>query len=340
MKKNAGEKFNEILSKLEAEEKRKSDILTPINSLRVNDDFTFDSSDLGKVRMTEHAFGQLCQQVYNYSLPAEYFKNLYKEDPQRFADQFNFHLQNGKPTTRKFRTMKDEVGGQSEVRGIVSESYIPYDNLDALSIFMDTAKELPDYELATSNINEKMMFMRFIFPETEKNFGRSYDGQDDKNFLALDLINSEVGFTSIIANPSVYRLICTNGLVSKQAEFGFYKQRHMHVDPFQINENLSKSIIHGVETGAEILHKFENARKVVVENPYEMITDYGKRKALSDKMLRTVRNNYDIEADKSLYGVVNSFTRSARDLKNLERRLDLEKYASKIMDDGLKKLAV
>ncbi len=333
---NAGEQFLEILAKLEAEEKRKKDLTSPLNTLRVNDDFTFNSEELGKVRMTDHAFGQLCQQLYDYALPADYFRNLFKEDPTRFAEQFNYHLVNGKGKERRFRMVTDETGQQSEVRGIVSESYIPYDNLDALQIFMDTAKDLPDYEMKTYHMDDRMMFMRFVFPDTEKNFGRSFDGQDDRNFIALDLVNSEVGFTSIIANPSVYRLVCTNGLVAKQAEYGFYKQRHMHIDPLMVNTNLKKSIIHGVEMGQEILHKFESARKIKVDNPYEMITEYGKRKALSEKMQRTVRTNYDIEADKSLFGVVNAFTRTARDLKSLERRLDLEKYASKIMDDGLK----
>ncbi|PEF30378.1 hypothetical protein CON39_11955 [Bacillus thuringiensis] len=337
---NAGEKFNKILDSLEAEDKRKEDIMSPINSLRVSPDFTFESEDLGKIRMTEHAFGQLCQQVYNYNLPAEYFKNLFKESPERFAEQLNYHLINGKATERKFRTVRDEVGGQSEIRGIVSQSYIPYDNLDALRIFMDTARDLPNYDLKDVHMDDKMMFLRFIFPETEKNFGRSFDGQDDRNFIALDLINSEVGFTSIVANPSIYRLICTNGLVAKQAEYGFYKQRHMHVDPHKVNEDLRKSIVHGVETGKDILHKFEKARQITVENPYELITDYGKRKAMSEKMLRTVRTNYDIEADKSLFGIVNSFTRTARDIKSLERRLEIEKYASRIMDKELKARAV
>jgi Domain of unknown function (DUF932) len=334
--KSAGEKFLEILKQLEEEEKRKVDITAPVNSLRVNEDFTFESSELGRVRMTDHAFSQLCQNVYHYNLPTDYFKNLYKEDPQRFAEQMNYHLRNGRNINRKFRMVMDEDGKQAEVRGIVSESYIPYDNIDALRIFMDTARDLPEYKLANHHIDDRVMFLRFIFPSTERNFGMTVDGGDDRNFVAVDLINSEVGFTSIIANPSVYRLVCTNGLVAKQAEYGFFKQRHMHIDPAKVNERLSKSIVHGVEVGHEILHKFEQARKVKIDNPYEVITEYGKRKALSEKMIREIRNNYDIEAEKSLFGVVNAFTRTARDIKNLERRLDLEKYASKIMDDMLK----
>jgi hypothetical protein len=330
MANNAGERFLEILKKLEEEEKQRKDIVAPVNSLRMNEDFTFTSDNLGKVEMTDHAFGQLCQNIYNYAIPADYFRNLYKENPEKATADFNYHLENGRGTERKFR-----ITG-SQVRGIVSESYVPYDNLDALTIFMDTAKELPNYELMTYHMDERLMFMRFTFPSTGKSFGQSVDGQDDRNFVALDLVNSEVGFTSIIANPSVFRLVCTNGLVAKQAEYGFFKQRHAHFDPAVVNERLKKSIVHGVEMGQDILTKFESARKVRIENPYEMITEYGKRKALSEKMIRTVRANFDVEAESSLFGVVNSFTRTARDIKNLERRLDLEKYASKIMDDGLK----
>lgn len=332
---NAGEKFLELFNKLEEENRRKVDVSTAFNSLRVNEDFSFYSEELGKVTMTDYAFGQLCQQVYRYSLPAEYFRNLFKEDPMKFAEQLNYHLEKGKRTERRFRLVQSEDGNSAEVRGIVSHSYIPYDNIDALHIFKDTAKDM-QYDLKNVYMDDKMMFLRFIFPETEKNFGRAVAGQDDRNFLALDLVNSEVGHTSIIANPSIYRLICENGLVAKQAEYGFYRQRHMHIDPSVVNENLRKSIVHGIDMGKEIMQKFELARQVKIENPYELITDYGKKKALSDKMLREVRSNYDIEADKSLFGVVNAFTRTARDIKSLEKRIELEKYASSIMDKELK----
>lgn len=331
---NAGEKFKQILAKLEAEQKNRKDIVTPINSLRMNEDFTFTSEDLGQVRMSEHAFGQLCQQVYNFALPADYFKKLYKENPEKATRDVNYHLNNGRGIDRKFRITGDEV------RGIVSESYIPYDNLDALTIFMETARELPHYELMTDYMDDRVMFLRFVFPDTTKSFGRSVSGEDDKNMVAVDLINSEVGFTSIIANPSVFRVICTNGLVEKKAEYGFFKQRHMHFDPAMLNERLKKSITHGVEMGEKVMYNFEKSRGIVIDNPYEMITEYGKRKALSDKVIKTIRTNFDIEGEKNLYGVVNAYTRTARDLPSLERRIDLEKYASLIMDKELKAKAV
>jgi hypothetical protein len=337
---NAGERFKEILAKLEAEEKRKKDVVAPINSIRVNPDFTFEGADFGKAKFTDHAFGQLCNTVYKYPLPPEYFKNLFEDDPEWFAVQMNRHLEKGKGLDRKFRTIGNigEGNHDSLVRGVVSKNFIPYDNLDTLSVFEDVARsgKIPEFDLKIGDINDNRMFLRFMFPDTERNFGRSYDGQDDRNFVALDLINSEVGLTSIMANPSIYRLICTNGMVAKEAEYGWYKQRHIHIDPLQVNMDLKKSIVHGIEMGRDILGKFEQARQITVQNPYEEITRYGKKSRLSDKMLKAIRENYDIEADKSLFGVVNAFTRTARDLKSVQARIDLEKFASKVLDEGLK----
>lgn len=335
----AGEKFQEVLKKLEAEEKRKVDLVLPINSLRVNEDFTFESEDTGKVRLTEYAFHQLCSEVYNYTLPADYFRKLFEDNPERFTEQLNYHLVNGRGLKRKLRMVKDEIGEQAEVRGIVSESYTAYDNVDTLRAFMDTSKQLPEYELKNFHLDDRIMFARIAFPETEKNFGRSYDGQDDRNFVAIDLVNSEVGSASVVANPSIFRLICTNGLVARQSDYGLYKQRHRSINPYEVTAGLKKSIIHGVETGVEMLGTFQQARKIVVSNPYELITDYGKRRAMSDKMLKTVRDNYDIEADKSLFGIVNGFTRTARDIKSLDKRIELEKYAMTILEKELKKSA-
>jgi hypothetical protein len=329
MTKSMGDKFKEILAELEEAEKKRKDIVVPVNSLKVNTDFTFESQDLGRVKMTDHAFGQLCQNVYRYALPSDYFRKLYKDDPQQFAETMNYHLQKGKETTRKFRLSGNEV------RGIVSESYVPYDNLDALTLFMDTARELPNYELETSYLNDKVMFLRFKFPTTERTLGKTIDGKDDKNFVAMDLVNSEVGYASMVVNPSIYRLVCTNGMVQKKAEYGLFKQRHINFDPQEINERMNHSILNGVKMGEHMLDRFASAREIKIENPYEEIAFEGKRNRLSDKMLKEVRNNFDIEGEKSLYGVVNAFTRTARELP-VERRIDMEKIASKVLDNGLK----
>lgn len=333
---SAGEKFNEILERLEEEDKRKVDTIAPINSLRVNEDFTFSGEDVGNVRMTDHAFGQLCSSVYNYTLPADYFKKLYEDDPQRFAEQLNYHLEKGRGVKRRFRMVIDEDKSQAEVRGLVSEQFVPYDNLDVLSIFLDTAKELPEFEVMNDFTNDKMMFLRIGFPTESKSFGTTIDGKDDKNFLALDLLNSEVGSTSIIANPAIFRLVCTNGMVAKQSQYGLFKKRHMHINPVAVNEGLRHSILNGINTGAEMLEKFSKAREVKLDNPYEQLNGYGKRKGLSEKMLGELKSNFETEREKSLFSVVNAFTRTATGITNIDRRLDMEKYASKILDDGLK----
>lgn len=334
---NGGEIFNQIITRLEDEQKRKVDAVTTLNSLKVNPDFTFESYDLGKVKMTDHAFGQLCSQVYDYPLPVDYFKKLFEDNPQRFSEQLNFHLQNGKGLSRKFRMVKGkENGDPTMIRGIVSEKYIPYDDLDVLSIFVDASKHLPEFEVMNNFSNDNMMFLRIGFPSTSRSFGTTIDGKDDKNFLALDLLNSEVGTTSIIANPSIFRLVCTNGMVQKTADYGLFKQRHIHINPVAVNEGLRHSIILGVNEGNEMLENFEQSRKIKIDNPYEVLDRYGKSARMSNKMIESLKDNFEIEREKSLFAVVNAFTRTATQINNIERRLELEKYASKVLEDGLK----
>lgn len=334
---NAGERFKKILEQMEKEEAQKNDIVVPVNSLRVNEKFEFESEDVGKVGMTDHAFGQLCSELYSYALPAEYFRNLHKENPEWFAEQFNKHLEKGKSVERKLRILggQGEQGNESLVRGIVSPNYVPFDNIDALRAFEASTKDRA-FDLVTSRINDRLMFMRFAFLDTERNFGRSFDGQDDKNYVGLDLVNSEVGLTSVISNPSVFRLICTNGMVSKDAEYGFYKQRHIFINPKQVSLDMRQSIVHGVELGEEMLHNMERARQIKIDNPYELITRHGKKSRFSEKTLRTVREKYDIEPEGNLFSVVNAFTRTATGIKSVQPRLEMEKKASKIMMEELK----
>lgn len=331
MDKDAKQKFDELLKKLEDEQKLRKDIPMPLNTLRVNDDFTFRSEETGRVEFTDFAFNQLCQQVTDFTLPADYFKKLYKAHPEKAVADINWHLENGKGATRKLRLTGNEV------RGIVSEQYIPYDNLDALTLFMDTAKRegFNNFELKNDHLSDKIMFLRFTFPDTAVSLGRTIDGKDDKNFLALDLLNSEVGSASIIVNPSIWRLVCTNGMVEKKAQYGLFKQRHINFDPATVNSRIQNSIVTGIKTGEEILDKFGRSRNVKIQNPYEVITHHGQRKAYSDKILKGLRESFEKEPENNLYGVVNAFTRTAQNLGSIERKIEMEQFASKILDEGL-----
>jgi Domain of unknown function (DUF932) len=70
--------------------------------------------------------------------------------------------------------------------------------------------------------------LRFRMPELEKikwNVGDS--------FPELVLINSHNGYQALRAYAGIFRMVCSNGLVVADEQFGYHKQRHIHVEDAQ-----------------------------------------------------------------------------------------------------------
>ena len=79
-----------------------------------------------------------------------------------------------------------------------------------------------------------------------------------------------------------------------------------------------------------MLETLNNVRKIKVTNPLSVIEELAKKQMYSQNLIDQAKKNFMIEPENSLYGVVNAFTRTARDLPN-ERRLEVEAYAGEIL---------
>ena len=326
-----------LVKRFESEKKRKKDIAVPINSIRINENLNFESPTVGEFKMSEQGFKQLCQQAYDFNLPYDYLMKMYEKDKDYFKHVINYHLQQGKDSERILRGIEDE-DGELSVRGIVSNKYTPFDNLDALETFMRAMKlrGIDNYQIKTSSVREDGMFLRFVLPSTGVNFGTSYEGKEDWNYISIDLTNGEVANSALKVVSSVYRMVCTNGMVALDKVDGL-NQRHSGSS--DIAHNMKMSIDNGIVVGEKNLQELLVAKGITVDQPYEMIGKYAKQAKLSETVTKIVRENYDIEADRNLMSIVNAFTRTARDFESIDKRVELERFASRVLMNELKRTA-
>lgn len=330
-------KVEKLMQMFHAEEELKQDIQVKLNEVRVNQDGLFQHGDK-IMQLSEGAFKQLCQQTYNYALPVDYMKKLYDNDKDQFISLMNYHLQNGKDVERNFRTILQD-DDSFKVRGIVSNSYVPFDNTQALEVFQKSMERLghTDYILKTTNVRDNGMFLRFVLPKTGKKFGESFEGHEDWNYVSVDLINGETGMSSLKVLASVFRLVCTNGMVALDVVKGLNK-RHTG-DLGGIVGDMKTTITNGIAIANQSLEDLEKSRNIIVNNPYEEIQKYAKIAKLTEPQAKTVRENFEIEADNSLMGIVNAFTRTGRDITNIDRRIEMERFANRILKTELSKVA-
>ena len=325
-----------LVDTLVKEKERKLDYELSLNKIRVNKDLKFESDETGEFSFSEKGFKQLCQNISEYTIPYDYMMNLYEHDKEQFASLINWHLKHAKDTEKKLRGIKGEDG--LNIRGIVSPKFQPFDNLDALETFMTAMKfqGIDDYQIKTSTIKEDFMFLRFMLPSTMQSFGKTVDGKEDWNYMAMDLINGETGNSTLKLVSSAYRQVCTNGMVALDVIDSLNK-RHVGQEKDFIN-GMTGAIRQGIAIGDKTLQELAMTKKILVDNPYEVITKYAKQLKLSDSQQKTVRENYEIEPERNVMSIINAFTRTARDLKSIDKRIQMEKFASHIMEKELKRL--
>lgn len=327
-----------LVERFEEEEKRKSDFIVPLKEIYVNKDLKFESDKTGEFSLSEKGFKQLCQNLSpSYNIPYEYMMNLYEDDKEQFASLLNWHL--GRATDKE-KKLRGIVGndGELNIRGIVTPSFTPFDNIDALDTFMKAMKiqGIDDYQIKTSNIREDFMLLRFILPSTMQSFGKTVDGKEDWNYMAMDLVNGETGNSTLKLVSSAYRQVCTNGMVALDVIDSLNK-RHIGEQKSFV-DGMTSAIRQGVAIGDKTLKELALTKGIKVDNPYDVINKYAKQIKLSESQAKTVRENYEIEAEGNVMSIINAFTRTARDMKNIDKRLQLEKFASTIMEKELKRL--
>jgi hypothetical protein len=88
-------------------------------------------------------------------------------------------------------------------------------------------------------------------------------------------------------------------------------------------------MVNQLHAGQEFLQRFGETQRQQIQNPFAVINKLTKEGGFSRQFTDTAKESF--EGDNTAYGVINAFTRAARDLPN-ERRLEAENFAGKLVD--------
>ncbi|MFS0883343.1 DUF932 domain-containing protein [Metabacillus niabensis] len=319
-----GEKFNEILRQLEEEEKHRTDLNLSLNSIRMSDEGKLETKEGRLLTLGEHAFSTFCTEL---RLPANYMRRLIVEKPDFVAQQVNYFLQKFDDNSRrKFRLLNDKV------QGIVSERYVPYDDLQLFGTVNDMIDRFPEGVITGFYRDDKRTQMRIRFPEISKNMGYAEeDGNTDELVGGITIQNSQVGYSRIMCVPLVWRKVCSNGMMGWGESDNGLRQRHIHFEPTSIRQQIEDGVLVAVDTTKELMNKMELAREIKIEKPFDELKKYSKQLNLNKKQTGKLEEAFYHEPQNNLYGVINAFTRFARDLKNNEVQTDIEMFAGKLL---------
>jgi len=332
--KNVATRFNEILQQIEEDDRNKMDIELGLNELRMlpTGNIVRKGRDtLNGLELSDYAMTQAFNRI---GIPVRYGKRLFAERPDLVADQFNHWVsQEQRRVLIRFRNN----GNTGIIRGFLSDSYTKLDNRDVMNALHEVVKEIPNAEVEGFYLDDRRTHIRLTLPELSVDFGEAVgetvDGMRDILRVGVDIINSEIGASSLVVSPLVFRLVCLNGLRAWREEGDVFRQRHIHLSSQELFGRMSEAVGSAIKAGDELIERMYEAKKFKVESPLEVIEKLSKKQMYSQQLIETAKTNFMIEPSNDLYGVMNAFTRTARDLKN-EQRLEVEKFAGSLLTDS------
>lgn len=331
--KDVATRFNEILQQIEEDDRNKMDIEVGLNELKMlptGNIIRKGRDTLNGLELSDYAMTQAFNRI---GIPVRYGKRLFAERPDLVADQFNHWV--SKEQRRVLIRFRNN-GDTGVIRGFLSDSYTRLDNKDVMNSLGQIIKDIPNAEVEGFYLDDRRMHIRLTLPDLSVDFGEAVgetvDGMRDILRVGVDIINSEIGASSLIVSPLVFRLVCLNGLRAWRTEGDIFRQRHIHLTEQELFGRMNTAVGSAIKAGDELIERMYEAKKFKVESPLEVIEKLSKKQMYSQELIETAKTNYLIEPSKDLYGVMNAFTRTARDLKN-EQRLEVERFAGSLLTD-------
>jgi hypothetical protein len=276
-----------------------------------------------RMKLTQYAASQLFQR---FEMPVRYFTKLLDDDPELASYHFNKVQEKFSHDEMLIRVKdREEV---PTVRGIMSDLYSVLDNDMVVEGLQAVINKFSDnYQIISYYTCDRRMHVRITFPTTSRQFGFTKDEIGDILQVGVDIVNSEVGFSSLNIASLLWRLVCTNGMRRVSAGETFI-QRHIYLDSETFYNNMTFAIHTAIENGILMMKNFAESKKIVLIRPLESIQVVADKYELSDAIVEKAQENW--EHDATVYGLINSFTAAARGMNN-ENRLELERTANKML---------
>lgn len=274
--------------------------------------------------LTELALQQLCQRL---GVPAAYIKKCFDDGQEKLA------IKNLNTWIREDKGGLMVRSADGVARGIVSSSYVPFDNakiLQQLRLSMDTKRFVP----AQVHLSQEFMQIRFVdfnpLPIT--------DGTDSPLYAGIVLRSSSVGTNAFSLRFFIYRLACTNGLLISRMGGDLFTLRH--IGKAMRNEKIS--LFNKAFMDIDIL--YSKAVDLIAANNSTHLKSYEM-----EAMIKSIKSDLKLSQERTdrlktiiatkyndtRWGVINGITELAQEF-SLDTRYEMEQWAGNFLAKGAK----
>ena len=186
------------------------------------------------------------------------------------------------------------------LRAVFTDRYKALDNREIVGKMMDYGFS-PDAEVHLV-LSPDLMVLKV------PDYARAFQIEKDKLTPGIAVSNSEVGILAFSIEAYFYRLVCTNGMISKTEVAS--KFRHVSVRALEEFPDIVRQVIYESRYNQERLAITADRR---IDNPASTIESFNRRFLVTRKEAEAVSRAYGLEPGPTMFHVINSYTRAAQD---------------------------
>jgi len=289
--------------------------------------------EYGSYPINDYTHGQIASRL---EIPMRYYNRMLVDYPELLQHNVNSWFDR-KKSDMMVRTL------DGTARAFVSKRYRPLDNIDLMQAVIPTFEE-NKMNIKQSAFTESRLYLKAIFPQMEAEIKKG-----DIVQAGLIISNSEVGAGALKIEAMIWRLICSNGMITGTS------LRKYHVGRGNDNEDDIRQYFCDDTRKADDRAFFlkvrdvckATARKDVFDNEVDKLKECtqnkltgniqkavevtGKRFSLLESESESVLHNLINGADLSQYGLANAVTNTAKE-SNYDRQVELERIGSHIIE--------
>lgn len=334
-----------LYGELERQREVRKDLIADTRSINVNSVgnlsmLTVDTgADQLSYRISEIAHKQIADRL---GIPYKYYERMRQENPQLLDSNINSWF-NAMPEKRMLRTL------DGKLRAFLSARYRRLDNLELVDHVLPVIETMKGCEIVSCDVTETHLYLKVINKalKTEVVPG-------DVVQAGFVISNSEIGLGALKVEPLVYRLVCKNGLISKdyahkkyhtgrQVEdtdnaYELYSDATLAADDKAYFMKVQDIVSAAIDEAKFMLtvNKMRMAMNVKTgDDPFKTVEVLGDRYVLNKNERASILRHFIKDGDFSDYGLINAVTRSSQDVTDYNRATELERIGGMLLEESV-----
>ncbi len=334
-----GRTLTEMAQALEAQQSQKKDFVADTRSLEMTPagQLAIRNGSTQTFALTPHAHRQIGERI---SIPAKYYDRMRVEAPELLQSNVNHWFQQ-QPEQRMIRTLGDTA------RAFLSRRYRRLDNFELAEAVLPTLLEMQGAQVVSCELTETRMYLKVVSARVQADVKVG-----DPVQAGVCISNSEIGMGSLRVEPLVYRLVCTNGMVSPDRHT---RNRFTHLgraaadtpDAYELFsdetlaadnkafflkvQDLVRDAVDRTKFEALVSQMRQTTERPIEGNPVKAVEVLSNKFKLQQSERSDVLQHLIRGGDLTQWGLLNAVTRTAQDAPSYDRATELEELGSTVM---------